>query len=203
MNSHTLWHFKYFATNCDIFTHRVFRDLYNASVNAKTNSDHSPISLQLAHSFAHECIHPNMQWMESQLICHSLWHFKWIVTSCDIFTHHAFQDLYNVSVIHKLTQIMPLSHCSWHIHSHMNAFTHKCITCNPNWIVTLYDILNNLSSVVTFSHHVFQDLYNASVDAKTNSDHSPISMQLAHSFTHECIHANMHYMQPQLNSHSS
>ena len=54
--------------------------------------------------------------------------------------------------LQKLTEILPLSHSSWHIHSHMNAFTQICITCNPNWIVTVYDILNKLSPVVTISH---------------------------------------------------
>ena len=103
--------------------------------------------------------------------------------------------------IQNLIQIIPPSRTSWHFHSHMNAFTQICITCNPNRIVTVCDILNNLSPAATFSH-VFQDLYNASVHAKTNSDHSPISLQLAHSFTHECIHANKHYMQSQLNCQS-
>ena len=134
---HSLWHFKWIVTSCDIFTHHAFQDLYSASVVPQTYSDHSPISLQPSHSFTHECIRANRHYMQSQLNSHSLWHFKWTVTSCDILNHHAFQESYNASVV-----------------------------------------------------------------VKTLSDHAPISIQFAHSFTHECIHANMHYMQSQLNCHS-
>ena len=73
---HSIWHLKRIVTGWDIFTHHAFQDLYNASVIAKTYTDHAPISYQLAHSFTHECIHANMHYMQSQFNCHSLWHFK-------------------------------------------------------------------------------------------------------------------------------
>ena len=129
-----------FVTSCDVFNHHSLQDLCNESVDAKTHSDHAPISTQLAHSFTLDHIHSNMLYMHSQLNCHSRLRFEEIVTSCDIFKHHAFRDLYNASVIFKLTQIMLLSQSSWDIHSHMNAFTRICVKCNPNWIVTVSDI---------------------------------------------------------------
>ena len=137
---------------------------------------------------------------------------NWIVTVYDIsnnlssvviFSHMMHFRSYTMhQSSQKPTQIITLSHCSWHTHSHMNAFTQICITCRSHWIVTVYDILNELSPVVTISHLAFQELYNASINAKSYSHHSPISIQLAHSFKNECIHGKIHYMQSQSNCHS-
>ena len=94
-----------------------------------------------------------MHYMRSLLNCHSLWHFLNELSLVVTFSHIMYFRTYAMhKSMQKLTQIMPLSHCSWHIHSHMNAFTQICNKSNPNWIVTVYDILNNLSPNVTFSH---------------------------------------------------
>ena len=97
------------------------------------------------------------------------WYPNWIVRVNDIlnnlspvvtFSHIMCFRIYTMhQSMQKLTQIIPLSHCSWHIHSHMNAFKQICITCNLNRTLTLYDILNNLSPVVTFSHIMYLRTY--------------------------------------------
>ena len=89
---------------------------------------------------------------------------NWIVTVYDILNELSpvvtFSNIMHFMTytmhqsLQKLTQIMPLSHISWHIHSHMNAFTQICITCNPNWIVTVYDISYKLSPGLTISNNL-------------------------------------------------
>ena len=103
-------------------------------------------------------IHSQMNaFTEIYITCNS----NWIVTVYDILNKLSpvvtfaiimhFMTYTMHQSMRKHTQIIPLSRTSWHIHSHMNAFTQICITCNPNWIVRVYDILNKLSPVVTFS----------------------------------------------------
>ena len=138
---------------------------------------------------------------------------NWIVRVDDIlnnlspvvtFSHIMYFRIYTMhQSMRKLTQMIPQSHCSWRIHSHMNAFTQICNKSNPNGNChSLWHFEQFVTSCDIFTHDAFHDLYNASVNSKSNSDHSPISNQLALSFPHECIHANMHYMQSQLNCHS-
>ena len=145
INCHQLWHFH---TSCI--------SGFIQCISKCKNLLRSFPYLDPAGTFIHTWMHSSKYEVHAIPIeWHGIWHFKRIVIGCDIFTHHAFQDLYNASVIAKLTQIMSLSNSSRHIHSHMIAFTQKCITCNPNWIVTVYDILNHLSPVVTFSNMHF------------------------------------------------
>ena len=41
---------------------------------------------------------------------------------------------------------------SWHMHSHLHAFTQLCTTYNPNINITNGDIYTKISPVVTFTH---------------------------------------------------
>ena len=130
---------------------------------------------------------------------------NWIVTVYDIWKNLSsvvtfwiimhFRTYSMHQPLPKLSQILPLSHCSWHTHSHINAFTQICVKCNPNWIVTVYDILNDLSPIVIFSNMHFST-YTMHQSMQKPTQIIPLSRASwhfhshLHAFTQICITCN-------------
>ena len=63
-----------------------------------------------------------------------------------------FTNLQWTSWCKKNTQTTSTYLASWHMHSHLHAFTQLCTTYNPNINITNGDISMKISPVVTFLH---------------------------------------------------